>query len=73
MIVRDRPSGFRLFFAMRGSILSRIWRSLVVTTLLAIVVTITDGSFLGYKITVTTIPFTLMGLLRYSSIPKVLP
>ncbi|MBK4736506.1 bestrophin family protein [Noviherbaspirillum pedocola] len=62
MIVRDRPSGFKLFFAMRGSILSRIWKSLVVTTLLAIVVTITDGSFLGHKLTVTTIPFTLMGL-----------
>jgi putative membrane protein len=62
MIVRDRPSGFKLFFAMRGSILSRIWRSLLVTTLLAIIVTFTDGSLWHHKITVTTIPFTLMGL-----------
>jgi putative membrane protein len=62
MIVRDRPSGFRLFFAMRGSILARIWKSLLVTTLLAVAVTITDGSFLNHKLTVTTVPFTLMGL-----------
>jgi putative membrane protein len=62
MIVRDRPSGLRLFLTMRGSILSRIWRSLVVTTLLAIVVTFTHGALLDFKITLTTIPFTLIGL-----------
>ncbi|QAU34182.1 bestrophin family protein [Janthinobacterium sp. 17J80-10] len=62
MIVRDRPSGLRLFLTMRGSILSRIWKSLAVTTLLAILVTYTDGALLHHKITLTTIPFTLIGL-----------
>lgn len=62
MIVRDRPSGLRLFLTMRGSILTSIWKSLLVTTLLAIVVTWTDGALMHYKITLTTIPFTLMGL-----------
>lgn len=62
MIVRDRPSGLRLFLTMRGSILSRIWKSLVVTTVLAILVTFTDGTLLHHKITLTTIPFTLIGL-----------
>jgi putative membrane protein len=47
---------------MKGSILSRIWKSLLVTTVLAILVTYTHGDLLHYKITVTTIPFTLMGL-----------
>ncbi|MDB5796078.1 MAG: bestrophin [Noviherbaspirillum sp.] len=62
MIVRDRPSGLKLFLTMRGSILSRIWKSLVVTTVLAIMVTFTHGALLDLKITLTTIPFTLIGL-----------
>jgi putative membrane protein len=62
MIVGERPSGLRLFLTMKGSILSRIWKSLLVTTLIAIMVTYTHGDLLNYKITVTTIPFTLMGL-----------
>ena len=62
MIVRNRPSGMKLFLVMRGSVLGRIWKSLVVTTLLAIVVTLTHGTILHQKITLTTIPFTLIGL-----------
>jgi putative membrane protein len=62
VIVRDRPSGLRLFLTMRGSILSRIWKSLLVTTVLAIIVTFTHGALLHHKITLTTIPFTLIGL-----------
>ena len=62
MIVRDRPSGLRLFLTMRGSVLGRIWKSLLVTTVLAIVVTIAHGDLFNHKITLTTIPFTLMGL-----------
>ena len=62
MIVRDRPAGLRLFLVMRGSILPGIWKSLAFTTLLAIAVTLTDGRIHGIKITVSAIPFTLMGL-----------
>jgi putative membrane protein len=62
MIVRERPSGLRLFLTMRGSILTRIWKSLLVTTVLAIMVTFTQGALLHHKITLTTIPFTLIGL-----------
>lgn len=62
MIVRDRPAGLRLFLVMRGSILPSIWKSLAFTTLLAIAVTLTDGRIDGVKITVSAIPFTLMGL-----------
>jgi putative membrane protein len=42
--------------------LSSIWKSLVVTTLLAAAVTWSDGRLWHYKITLTTIPFTLIGL-----------
>src|SRR3990167_5974098 len=62
MIVRDRPSCFRMFLLLRGSILPRILPSLVATTLIAILVTISHGDLFALKITLTTIPFTLIGL-----------
>ncbi|WP_454720550.1 MULTISPECIES: bestrophin family protein [Cupriavidus] len=62
MIVRDRPSGLRLFLVLRGSILSRIWRVLLVNLLLAVAVTVTHGAFFQHKVALTAIPFTLIGL-----------
>ena len=62
MIVRDRPSGLKMFLVMRGSVLGRIRQKLLVTTLLAVVVTLSHGAILHQKITLTTIPFTLIGL-----------
>ena len=62
MIVRDRPNGLRLFLTMRGSIMSSIWKSLAITTLLAIFVTWTHGELWHHKIRLTITPFTLMGL-----------
>lgn len=62
MIVRDRPSGMRLFLLLRGSVLPRILPSLLVNTLVATVVTWSHGDLFRLKITLTTIPFTLIGL-----------
>ena len=62
MIVRDRPSALRLFLVMRGSVMPNIWKSLLVTALLAIAVTWTHGTLWGHKIAIGAIPFTLMGL-----------
>ena len=62
MIVRARPSGFKLFLLLRGSILPRILPSLLATTLIAVVVTLSHGDLFALKITLTTIPFTLIGL-----------
>jgi len=62
MIVRERPNALRLFLVMRGSILPSIWKSLAVTTLLAVAVTLVDKTLGGIKPTLSPIPFTLMGL-----------
>lgn len=62
MIVRDRPSGLRMFLLLRGSILPRILPSLMVNTVIATLVTLTHGDLFALKITLTTIPFSLIGL-----------
>ena len=62
MIVRERPSGLKLFLVLRGSILSRIWRALLVNLVVAVGVTLSHGAFFQHKITLTAIPFTLIGL-----------
>lgn len=62
MIVRDRPSGLRLFFVLRGSILSSIWKVLLVNVAFAGVATFGHGTLFNFKITLTPIPFTLIGL-----------
>lgn len=62
MIVRERPSGTRLFLLVRGSVLPRIRLTLFVNTLIATLVTFSHGILFDQKITLTTIPFTLIGL-----------
>lgn len=64
MIIRPRPSALRLFFVLRGSILTRIRHVLLANVLLAVVVT------LGHRVLpketamlmLSPIPFSLMGL-----------
>lgn len=62
MIVRGRPSGLRLFLVLRGSILQQIWKVLAVNFILATLVTLNHGDLFRLKITLTAIPFTLIGL-----------
>jgi len=62
VIIRDRPSGLKLFLLLRGSVLPRILPTLAVNVAFAILITWTHGALGGLKITVTTIPFTLIGL-----------
>lgn len=62
MIVRDRPSGFKLLWIVRGSVLQRIKAVLAVNVVLAIVVTVAHGTLFHTKIPITPIPFTLIGL-----------
>jgi putative membrane protein len=51
-----------LFFIFRGSVLSQIWGVLVVNIVLATLVTFSHGDIYSHKITLTAIPFTLIGL-----------
>ncbi|KXS30899.1 MAG: Bestrophin-like [Candidatus Gallionella acididurans] len=62
MIVRGRPSGLRLFLILRGSVLHQIWGVLLVNIALATLVTLNHGDLFRLKITLTAIPFTLIGL-----------
>lgn len=62
MIVLERPHGLRLFFALRGSILPRILGPLAACTALALVVTLSHGFLFEFKVTLTPVPFTLIGL-----------
>ena len=62
MIVRDRPTGLTLFLLMRGSIMPRISKVLLFNILLATLVTVTHGDLFHTKITLTAIPFSLIGL-----------
>jgi putative membrane protein len=62
MIVRERPHGARLFFIVRGSVLPRIASELATCTGLALLVTLTHGFVYDWKVTLTPVPFSLIGL-----------
>ncbi|MGE5476470.1 MAG: bestrophin family protein [Bacteroidales bacterium] len=62
MIIRERPSVWHLFFILRGSILPRIIGPLLATIAIAVAVTAAHGRLFDTKITLTPIPFSLIGL-----------
>jgi putative membrane protein len=62
MIVTRRPNPLRLFFVLRGSILPRIAGSLITCSALALAVTLSHGRLFDAKITLTPVPFSLIGL-----------
>ena len=62
MIVRERPHGAQLLYIIRGSVLPHIAPELAVCTAIALLVTLTHGFVYQWKITLTTVPFTLIGL-----------
>lgn len=62
MIVRDNPSAWQLLFILRGSILPRIGRPLLLTVGIAVAATVLHGRLFDTKITLTPIPFSLIGL-----------
>ncbi len=62
MIVRPRPHWLGILFVWHGSVLPRILPQLGLITLLALVVTLSHGVLLGWKVTLTPMPFTLVGI-----------
>jgi len=61
VLVPDRSNALRLF-ALKGSVLPRIAKNVAGCTALAILVTVTHGLLFSWKVTLTPVPFTLMGL-----------
>ena len=62
MITLDRPRGVHLFFTLRGSILPRVARPLALCVAVALVVTVTHGVLFQWKVTLTAVPFSIIGL-----------
>jgi putative membrane protein len=62
MVPERRYSWLRLLLKYRGTALPRMFGRLVLTTLLAAAVTVTDLKFGFFHPDLTTIPFTLIGL-----------
>jgi ion channel-forming bestrophin family protein len=62
LIVRDRPHGLHLLLVLRGSVLPHIAWELATCTGVALLVTLTHGFVYQWKVTLTTVPFSLIGL-----------
>lgn len=62
MIVRPRLHWFRMLFVLRGSVLPKIWLQLVVIAALAAAVTLSRGDLLGWRVGLTYVPFTSIGV-----------
>jgi len=62
MIVRPRLHWLRMLFVLRGSVLPEIAPQLLVTTGLAVLVTLAHGHVFHWKIPLNFVPFSLIGL-----------
>ncbi|MEZ4452352.1 MAG: bestrophin family ion channel [Nannocystaceae bacterium] len=62
MVVRDKSTWFGIILTLRGSAFHRIWLRLAVTTLVAFIVTELYLDFDIFHRSLTTTPFTLIGL-----------
>lgn len=62
MIVEERLGYVRLLFRVRGSVLPRIWRRVVITTVIAFVLTVIEVKYPNFRVSLTPTPFTLIGL-----------
>ncbi len=62
MIVRDRPSGWLLFFVVRGSILPKVGPQILAVMFIAAVVSYFHGVVFHHNLTFTAVPFTIVGL-----------
>jgi len=62
MIVRPRPHWLRMLLVWRGSVLPDILPQLLLTTAVAVVVTLLHGQLFLWKIPLNFVPFSLIGL-----------
>lgn len=62
MIVRERPNWFGMMLVWRGSVLPVILPQLVLTAAFATLVTLLHGELFSFKVTLTFVPFSLIGI-----------
>jgi len=62
VILRERPSGWRLFFVLRGSVAPKVAPQVLGSVLLAVVVSRTHGVLFDHSLAFTAAPFTIIGL-----------
>jgi putative membrane protein len=63
MVVFEKTSWLKLLFTMKGSVLHKIWKRVLASTLFATVITLLfDFELLPESFDFTTLPFTLIGL-----------
>ncbi|HTV84792.1 MAG TPA: bestrophin family ion channel [Dyella sp.] len=62
MIVRPRPNWFRLLLVVRGSVLPMILPQLLLTLAFSLAVTLLHGHVFVWKVSLTFVPFSLIGL-----------
>ncbi len=62
MIVRPRLSWLRMLFVMRGSVLPKISTRLLLVAAVATLVTLVHGDVLGWRVGLTYVPFTSIGV-----------
>ena len=62
MIVRPRLNWWQLLFVIRGSVLPKIAPQLLIATAFAVMVTVLHGKLFLWKVPLTFVPFSLMGL-----------
>jgi putative membrane protein len=62
MIVRSRPSLFRLFFILRGSIIMRVLPQILITSILSLLVVLWHSLWPGVLPVFSGAPFALLGI-----------
>lgn len=62
MIIRPRPHWLRMLFIVRGSVLPKIAPQLIFTTAIATLVMLAHGRVFAWKVALTMVPFSLIGL-----------
>lgn len=62
MIIRPRSHWLRMLLVWRGSVLPRILPQLLVVTLLSVVAAFFHGELFHWKVTLTAVPFSLVGV-----------
>jgi putative membrane protein len=62
LIIRDRPSGWRLFFVLRGSIVPKVAPQILAVMILSVAVDYFHDVLSHRSLIFTAVPFTIIGL-----------